>query len=314
MAMPFIIHHDENIYSLDAKQSAKLKKPPRYSSKYRSKITNEFEQSKSVHKTMGYAEVPLDPPDKFLKRGGGIKAKRPVKDHVCFHKNLPALPKQGGNKEKNAAGDDGNAVAEQGLVDDGGDGCGGGGADGGAAGSATGRQKPLRTIRIRPRYVDSNRGDTHDLKRSGLMPTYVYQADFGKLPKYLIKRIRDAALQEEMFRDAQVRKQPLCRYVTQEERAELLGVSHWSRLIKAIGIAYIYEQKPFFYISCMQGLKHNWEELQKVYQGLPVLTDTIPKMIRKTKLENDLKQLEKDILLVENLPYIYVYNSNETGK
>lgn len=61
-------------------------------------------------------------------------------------------------------------------------------------------------------------------------------------------------------------------------------------------------------------MKHNWEELQKVYQGLPVLTDTIPKMIRKTKLENDLKQLEKDILLVENLPYIYVYNSSETGK
>lgn len=30
MAMPFIIHHNENIYNLDEKEKAKLKKPPRY--------------------------------------------------------------------------------------------------------------------------------------------------------------------------------------------------------------------------------------------------------------------------------------------
>lgn len=61
-------------------------------------------------------------------------------------------------------------------------------------------------------------------------------------------------------------------------------------------------------------MKHNWEELQKVYQGLPVLIDTVPKAMRKTKLENDLKCLEKDILLMENMPYIYVYNSSEDSK
>lgn len=233
MAMPFIIHHDENIYSLDAKQSAKLKKPPRYSSTYRSKIAGEFERGKSVHQTMGYAEVPLDPPERFLKRGGGIKPKRPVKDHVCYHKSLPALPKQGGNKDKDNKDDVGQTGDGAGEFGGTTDACqtgaetgadGGGNEASGGGGGASGRQKPLKTIRTRPRYVDSNRGDAHDLKKSGLMPTYVYQANFGKLPKYLIKRIRDAALQEEMFRDAQVRKQPLCRYVTQEERAELLGV------------------------------------------------------------------------------------------
>lgn len=61
----------------------------------------------------------------------------------------------------------------------------------------------------------------------------------------------------------------------------------------------------------MQGLKHNWEEMQQTYQGLPVMIDTIPKAMRKTNMENDLKRLEKDILLIENLPYIYVYNSKE---
>lgn len=58
----------------------------------------------------------------------------------------------------------------------------------------------------------------------------------------------------------------------------------------------------------IKGLKHNWEELQKEYQELPVLTDTIPKSQRKAKIESNLKQLEKDILLIENLPYIYVHS------
>lgn len=48
-----------------------------------------------------------------------------------------------------------------------------------------------------------------------------------------------------------------------------------------------------------------------MYQGLPILTDTIPKMHRKSKLEADLKQLEKDIVLLERHPYIYVYDDNE---
>lgn len=62
----------------------------------------------------------------------------------------------------------------------------------------------------------------------------------------------------------------------------------------------------FYFV--IKGLKHNWEELQKEYQGLPVLTDTIPKSQRKAKIESNLKQLEKDILLIENLPYIYVHS------
>lgn len=61
----------------------------------------------------------------------------------------------------------------------------------------------------------------------------------------------------------------------------------------------------------LQGLKQNWEELQKQYQGLPILTDTIPKKIRKSKIESALKQLEKDIVLIERHPYIYVYNDDD---
>lgn len=65
----------------------------------------------------------------------------------------------------------------------------------------------------------------------------------------------------------------------------------------------------FFYQ--FQGLKKNWENLQREYQSLPLLIDTVPKMIRKAKLEKGLKELEKDILMMENNPYIYVYSDDE---
>lgn len=48
----------------------------------------------------------------------------------------------------------------------------------------------------------------------------------------------------------------------------------------------------------LEGLKHNWELQQKEYQKMPLLIDTVPKMIRKTKLEDNLKSLERDICLL----------------
>ena len=53
-------------------------------------------------------------------------------------------------------------------------------------------------------------------------------------------------------------------------------------------------------------MKKNWEEKMYQFQRLPFLTDTPPKVKRKVKLENDLKQLEKDIEFIERHPYIYV--------
>lgn len=219
MAMPFIIHHDENIYSMQEKETSKLMKPPRYSSKYREHIITEYRPDPcNDHRTMGYAVVPLDSPDKFLKRGGGFKPKPAVKDHVCIRRPLPPINKRKTDKKDETDGGEENVEVDA-PTD---------GARCNALDDADSRQKSKATsasvAAVRPRFVDTIRGDVQDLRNSGMMPTYVYQKNFGKLPKYLIKRIRDAALQAEMFRDSQVRKQPLCRYVTQEERGELLGV------------------------------------------------------------------------------------------
>lgn len=227
MAMPFIIHHFENIYSLDEQSRPDSVKPTqlpqRHSSKNHSHAvcepsTTGCQRTKAQHATMGYAEVPLDRPEQYLRRGGGVKPRRPtVQPRSCAkQKLLPPLPKTGGDTGNKANGPTNSAPnACCPAANDGGN----------RATTAAKRAIAQRTVLFRPRYVDTKHGDSHDLKQSGLQPMYVYQPTFGKLPNYLIKRIRDAALSEEMFRDAQVRKQPLCRYVTQEERAELLGVS-----------------------------------------------------------------------------------------
>ncbi|RZC38566.1 enkurin, partial [Asbolus verrucosus] len=115
----------------------------------------------------------------------------------------------------------------------------------------------------------------------GLEPVYIKSDAFGKTPTYLQNFLKKEEKLHKMQKDITGVEKPICYYIGRDEREELL-----------------------------EGLKHNWEELQKQYQGLPILTDTIPKIIRKSKLEAELKQLEKDIVLIERHPYIYVYDDD----
>ena len=59
----------------------------------------------------------------------------------------------------------------------------------------------------------------------------------------------------------------------------------------------------------LDGLKKNWEELHREYQGLSVITDTVAKKARKERMEAKMKQLEKDIEVIERHNVIYVDNS-----
>ena len=58
--------------------------------------------------------------------------------------------------------------------------------------------------------------------------------------------------------------------------------------------------------SLLAGLKANWEDLHHQYQGLSVVTDTAPKKARKERMEAEMKQLEKDIDLIERHRRLYV--------
>ncbi|KAK4877726.1 hypothetical protein RN001_010232 [Aquatica leii] len=117
---------------------------------------------------------------------------------------------------------------------------------------------------------------------AGMEPVYIFKETFGRMPQYLKRFIKEREKNVLMKKDVTEIEHPKCRYVIKEEREQLL-----------------------------KGLKENWEELQKKYQGLPILTDSIAKVHRKLKLEEELKQLEKDIVLIEKHPYIYVYEDND---
>ena len=56
----------------------------------------------------------------------------------------------------------------------------------------------------------------------------------------------------------------------------------------------------------LEGLKKNWEELHHQYQGLSVVTDTASKKARKERMEAEMKQLERDIEVIENHKVIYI--------
>ncbi|XP_062848081.1 enkurin isoform X2 [Trichomycterus rosablanca] len=58
-----------------------------------------------------------------------------------------------------------------------------------------------------------------------------------------------------------------------------------------------------------EGLKKNWEELHHQYQVLSLVTDTTPKKHKKEQLEFEMKQLEKDIELIERYKVIYIANN-----
>ena len=50
----------------------------------------------------------------------------------------------------------------------------------------------------------------------------------------------------------------------------------------------------------------NWSELHHLYQGLSLLTDTLPKKLRREKIEAQLDEIEKFIDLIEKNPVIVI--------
>lgn len=112
----------------------------------------------------------------------------------------------------------------------------------------------------------------------GASPPPIVQ-NFGKVPEYLTRRKQE-------MEDAQ---QAYDRYVAESFRQ---GSMH--QLAEA-------ERE-----AILEGLKRNWEELHHRYQGLSVVTDTAPKKARKERMEAEMKQLEKDIELIEKHNVVYV--------
>lgn len=59
-----------------------------------------------------------------------------------------------------------------------------------------------------------------------------------------------------------------------------------------------------------QGLRRNWSELHHTYQGLSLLTDTLPKKLRRERIEQQLDEIERFIDLLEKHPVIMITDSH----
>ncbi|KAM4828558.1 enkurin [Thomomys bottae] len=133
----------------------------------------------------------------------------------------------------------------------------------------------------KPMYVDRRTGDKHDLETSGLLPKYIKKKDYGITPEYISKRNEDVKKAQEEYDNyiqENLRKAAMKR-LSDEEREAVL-----------------------------QGLKKNWEEVHREFQSLSVFIDSIPKKTRKQKLEEEMRQLEHDISILEKHKIIYIAN------
>lgn len=130
-------------------------------------------------------------------------------------------------------------------------------------------------------FVDTRGGHKQPLEPSGMEPLYVHKKDFGKTPEYLEKRKEEIQRAQDEYDSyvAEHFRRGAMKCLSDEERYSILA-----------------------------GLKENWEMLHHEYQGLSVVTDTAPKKNRKERMEAEMKQLERDIELIEKHRVIYLSN------
>uniref|UniRef100_A0A8D9BG76 Enkurin n=2 Tax=Cacopsylla melanoneura TaxID=428564 RepID=A0A8D9BG76_9HEMI len=109
-----------------------------------------------------------------------------------------------------------------------------------------------------------------------MTPVYVFGENFGKTPKYIIRR--KYQLEQYQQKAEKPDEQPL----------PFLPISAQERL------------------EILQGLKNYWSEVEREFRSLPLKIDTEPLKKRKSALEAKFKSLEKDIELLERHENIYV--------
>ncbi|KAH8296087.1 hypothetical protein KR054_001520 [Drosophila jambulina] len=301
MSLVYITHHDENIleceqdFASGAKASVyvynnpTVEKAAKYSKKLRDNLKEEdkklsvilqsdgtrilTEAKKSLHRTMGYAHTPINPPNAFLRKNQGVKWRR-ENTHKCPKaKPMPPLPPPGSTGAANVAT---NFIKRN--------------RD--AAGKTVSYLPP-------PRYIDTPVGTRHNLLSSGLVPQHMGRKDFGKVPIYLKRTKKMLAEAHAVCAKEQARLLELCR-----------GIKGYTRISPTAGGP---PEMPGMRVmdkaertEILEGLRSSLTEMTKQYQSMSLLIDSQAKRQRKSKLETDLRQVEQDILLIETTPIIYV--------
>ncbi|KAL2307285.1 hypothetical protein Nmel_000238 [Mimus melanotis] len=129
--------------------------------------------------------------------------------------------------------------------------------------------------------VDTRQGDKYLLEPSGLFPKYTRKKNYGVIPKYVTRRNEEMKREEEEYQASVLEelKKKAMKTLSEEERTNIL-----------------------------KALKKNWEEVNRAYLSLPIVTDTMYKKMQKEELELKLQQLEHDIAAIENHKTVYIAN------
>lgn len=265
MTSPYEEDGEENVRNLIKREESVPSPDLKHKSKYADKVRHDWGAVKQAHQTMGYAQVPLNPPDQFLKKHTRPLL-RPKVDHHCLGRHSPrrTFP---GLLDKQEQRNKENQQAEQAK-------CNFVAANVAQVGKVLPRETKRRVVQ------DSARGH----RDVCMMPNYVWGKNFGKTPKYIIRRKQEVVRFLEAQQNAEPEEESLPFYpISQQERLEIL-----------------------------QGLKNYWAVLQQEFQSLPLKIDTEPLKKRKSNLETKLKSLEKDIDLMERHESIYVMPDGES--
>ncbi|XP_048755955.1 enkurin-like [Ostrea edulis] len=197
---------EASIYNLIPTEEEKKIKQPRYNSKFRDNVKQEYVSGRGDHKTMGQAKVPVPTTDGFLKkRAKDIILPRDLPPDEQFKypdeaRRRPQVPKRedqplmGLKSSKNFITT--NAVQNITSV-------------------------PKQPEKI---YVDTRGGHKNMLVPSGLEPLYTNKKDFGETPKYLTKRKEEMQKAQEEY-DAYVAehfRRGAMKSLSPEERAAIL--------------------------------------------------------------------------------------------
>uniref|UniRef100_T1JAA9 Enkurin domain-containing protein n=1 Tax=Strigamia maritima TaxID=126957 RepID=T1JAA9_STRMM len=266
----------ECVYNLLYKTAEECEEPkkPRlkYKSVYSDQVKEEIKKNRSSHRTMGVAEETLPQPQSFLK-----KHTKELKLEEQFAVARPprerdhccpkTVPVPRRNEMKEMPKSEATKKDFVSL-------------------NAT---KAVLTPALKPviKQVDSRNGSSFQLPTSGLQPLFLNKKVertlmlqfYGRVPPYLEQRKKEIEEEQQEY-EAYVGEnveQGNMKQIADEERQKML-----------------------------QGLKNNWDSLFKIYQKMSLTIDTVGKKRKKAQLEAEMKQLEKDISLLEGYPTIYL--------
>ncbi|XP_062235978.1 enkurin-like [Platichthys flesus] len=130
----------------------------------------------------------------------------------------------------------------------------------------------LNTVKPEPAFVDI-KGHREILKSSGFVPVYSTKKEYGKIPKYLIKRYKENLLK------AEEQHSLLKERIDKETRKQMSDA----------------ERK-----SILQGLRKIWNKVNTDYQVLPLVMDTHSMLARKERLEEEMTHLETAIAMFQD--------------